>query len=307
MHRLGHSLVLSKQRQDPEPSARNATTMCQAKLRLGGSQSSRGERDFSLFPAAEYPAKVRLFQQGSRAECAYFVASGITKLTCVNPSGKELIVGLRGPGSLLGTAAVILSTVYPATASTVTPCSLRRVSATDLDGLLSTNLDFGLRPVLQEMQAREVHAHLELMIDVVSRTAQYRLAKLLFDAFVIRDMHSETDRSLPIPLKQWEIAELLAVTPEHTSRVLRRLEKEGLISRKRNILFVLDAQRLASFLDETWSLRSDESPLALAEGPAGRIKSGHLSQCVANKGSLAASPPPHIAAHEHIQDFDKTA
>jgi len=45
-------------------------------------------------------------------------------------------VGLRGPGSLLGTAAVILSTVYPATASTVTPCSLRRVSATELDGLL---------------------------------------------------------------------------------------------------------------------------------------------------------------------------
>src|SRR5207244_13391390 len=109
-----------------------------------------------------------------------------------------------------------------------------RVSATELDGLLSTNLDFCR--YLQEMQAREVHAHLELMIDVVSRTAQYRLAKLLFDAFVIRDMHSGTDRSLPIPLKQWEIAELLAVTPEHTSRVLRRLEKEGLISRKRNIL-----------------------------------------------------------------------
>ena len=302
---LGHSLVLSKQRQDPEPSARNATTMDQAKLRLGGSQSSRGERDFSLFPAAEYPAKVRLFQQGSRAECAYFVASGITKLTCINPSGKELIVGLRGPGSLLGTAAVILSTVYPATASTVTPCSLRRVSATELDGLLSTNLDFCR--YLQEMQAREVHAHLELMIDVVSRTAQYRLAKLLFDAFVIRDMHSGTDRSLPIPLKQWEIAELLAVTPEHTSRVLRRLEKEGLISRKRNILFVLDAQRLASFLDGTRPLRSDDSPRALAEGPAGRIKSGHLSQCVANNGSHAASRPPHIAAHEHIQDSDKNA
>src|SRR5438552_3436713 len=108
-------------------------------------------------------------------------------------------------------------------------------------------------------------------------------------------------------LFQWEIAELLAVTPEHTSRVLRRLEKEGLISRKRNILFVLDAQRLASFLDGTWPLRSDDSPRALAEGPAGRIKSGHLSQCVANKGSHAASRPPHIAAHEHIQDSDKNA
>src|SRR5207302_10750403 len=177
---------LSKQRQDPEPSARNATTMDQAKLRLGGSQSSRGERDFSLFPAAEYPAKVRLFQQGSRAECAYFVASGITKLTCINPSGKELIVGLRGPGSLLGTAAVILSTVYPATASTVTPSSLRRVSATELDALLSTNLDFCRH--LQEMQARAVHAHLELLIAAVSRPRQSRLPTLLLDDLGIRGM-----------------------------------------------------------------------------------------------------------------------
>src|SRR5205807_9899309 len=114
---LGHSLVLSKPRQDPEPSARNATTMTQAKLRLGGSQSSRGERDFSLFPAAEYPAQVRLFQQGSRAEGAYVVASGITRLTCINPSGKELIVGLRRHGSLLGIAAGLLGTVYPVTRS----------------------------------------------------------------------------------------------------------------------------------------------------------------------------------------------
>lgn len=293
----------SKQRQDPEFSARNATKMDQARLRLDGSQARRGETDLSLFPAVEYPAKVRLFQQGSQAECAYFVASGITKLTCVNPSGKQLIVGLRGPGSLIGTEAVILSTAYPASASTVTPCCLRRVSATELDGLLSTNLDFCR--YLQEMQAQEVHAHLELMIDAVSRTAQYRLAKLLFDAYVIRDLHPEADRSLSIPLKQWEIAELLAVTPEHTSRVLRRLEKEGLISRKRNILFVLDAQRLASFLDGTRPVARVTS--RLAAGHAGRIKSGHLSQCVANKASHAPSRPPHAAAHEHIRDSGKNA
>ena len=203
----------------------------------------------SQVPTSEYPARVRLFRQGSYPECAYFIVSGLVKLACLNPEGKEVIVGLRGPGTLLGATAVVLSQPHLTTGDTLTSCRLARVSASEFGLLLEGNTK--LSQFVHELHAREVHAHLELLVDAVSRPAQYRLGKLLYDVlFALKSsLRSATDPNLWLPLRQWEIAELLCVTPEHTNRLLRRLEDDGLVRRQGRLLSIPDPNKLLAALD----------------------------------------------------------
>jgi CRP-like cAMP-binding protein len=51
---------------------------------------------------------------------------------------------------------------------------------------------------------------------------------------------------LQIPLKLKELAQLIAITPEHLSRLLRELEQQGVISRNKGWLIMTDPCKFIS-------------------------------------------------------------
>jgi CRP-like cAMP-binding protein len=55
---------------------------------------------------------------------------------------------------------------------------------------------------------------------------------------------AQTEIRLHLPLKHWEIAELIAVTPEHLSRVLKRMEREGIMRREKGRTVIVNYQKL---------------------------------------------------------------
>ncbi len=211
------------------------------------------------FSPLRYSPRVEVFQQGRVADSIYLVTSGLVKLLYVNSKGKEVIVGLRHTGHLLGASSVILGEQYSASAETATLCSLVRVPAIDFGRLLDSNPEFS--KLVHRALAEEEMSHFNRLVEQISHSTYYRLVKLLHQIIsTSRTAESRTNLQLSIPLKQWELAELLAVTPEHTSRVLRLLEDEGLVRRKNGILIVLDADKLASLLErEYWSKRRTDS------------------------------------------------
>jgi CRP-like cAMP-binding protein len=48
---------------------------------------------------------------------------------------------------------------------------------------------------------------------------------------------------LTLPIHRWELAEFIGVTPEHLSRVLKVMEKKGLIARERSRIVIHDVRR----------------------------------------------------------------
>lgn len=196
----------------------------------------------------EYSAKALLFPQGTLANSVFFVESGLLKLTHVDSEGKEIIVGLRRSGSLLGTTAALLDRPQPTGAVALTHCRLQRIPATEFRGFIDAQAL--LCRCLCEFQAREAHDHLLREVELACRTADFRLAKLLSDLSSEADSVQHTIRTnVRIPIKQWEIAELLALSPEHTNRLLRRLEEEGLVLRRDKHLFVPHPDKLLSYLN----------------------------------------------------------
>ncbi len=72
-------------------------------------------------------------------------------------------------------------------------------------------------------------------------TARDRLISLFKELIAERNTSgagAEKTAELFVPLKNNELAEVIAVTPEHLSRLLKELEHEGIIRRDKRMLTV---------------------------------------------------------------------
>jgi DNA-binding MarR family transcriptional regulator len=72
----------------------------------------------------------------------------------------------------------------------------------------------------------------------------YRLKQLLYE--IMKESKQPLDLSDKVKiystLKRKELAQMIAITPEHLSRLLKRLERDGIIAREQGLI-VLNSNR----------------------------------------------------------------
>jgi CRP-like cAMP-binding protein len=205
-------------------------------------QSLFGTPDADLYgwsPLHIYPSGVELFRQNDPATQIYFIEKGIVKLSCVGPGGNEVIICLRRRNWLLGVTQVILDNVYAATATTLTRCAMRWISAEAFVGRLT--MDIALSVELNRMLSREIRGNFEKIITLECMSAAERLKRFL------RELISEEDPDelqkkgrLELPLGSHDLAEIVAVTPQHLYRLLKDPEVSTHLKRSRRILAIVD-------------------------------------------------------------------
>ena len=200
----------------------------------------------SLLPAAQrYPVGTVLAQQGREPGDIFFMDDGLAKLARSDKNGREQILGLRGPGWFLGAAFAMAGRSHPASVIAVTSCAVRRLSR---DAFLELMVDQpGLSWHVHRMHSRELLSQFHHMADLGIKTARQRLERVLRRlAAVTKPNGGSGEVRLLSPLKRWELASLIAVTPEHLSRLLRRLRDDGVIRVHKGWIVIPDLQRLAS-------------------------------------------------------------
>ena len=206
--------------------------------------SATGRRAFSdLAPAQEYPEATELFKQGSAGSDVYLVDRGLVKLTALGEAGQELIIGLRTAGRLLGLSSVILQRPYPVSAVTLTRSQARRVPGEILLYVLRNNIQFS-RYVHQEI-SQETYDHVAQLVGLGCMSARCRLERLLVQMVSPAEIGGhKKDIHLPMLLKHWEIAQLIAITPQHLSRVLKKMENDGVLRQEKGRMILTDPSRL---------------------------------------------------------------
>jgi CRP/FNR family transcriptional regulator len=191
--------------------------------------------------SADHDPGESLFWQGDPALRVYFLESGRVKITR-NENGRELIVGLRLPGSFLGAPAALLGGVHPFSAQTLSTCLLRQLGAEALQRIAGADHAFCLH--LLRSQLREMSEDLDNASGVGCLTVRQRLQGFLW-RFACSGVNGRSGPlRLELPLRNWELAQLLAITPEHLSRVLKELEADGLVERRRGWLILPDPRLL---------------------------------------------------------------
>jgi CRP-like cAMP-binding protein len=173
-------------------------------------------------------AKIELFHQDSKVQDVFVLNRGLVKLIRVEEDGREMIVGLRSPDWILGAASAVSGGTHVVTAVSVTACRLRRISAKEFLEHLRSDLQLSWR--LHKMHSGEIREQFARMSQLGNSSARHRLEYLLWHLdSTLKDDGTVQYTATNLPLKHWEIAQLIAVTPEHLSRLLKKMQQEGLI------------------------------------------------------------------------------
>jgi CRP/FNR family transcriptional regulator len=200
-------------------------------------EAGDGINENSVVPSHIYPPDVVLLRQGYKAEQVYFIEEGLVKLNRLEPDGKQTIVGLRSSGWVLGTSAAILQENCQVTATTLTSCGIRHISAGAFRHLLKTDVQFSWN--IQYSQSRETDEQIGRITQLSCHSARQRLEQLLWtlSATLATDQPTSSVK-IKVPLRQWEIAQLTDVSPEHLCRMFKEVEEAGIIKRSKGWLIV---------------------------------------------------------------------
>jgi CRP/FNR family transcriptional regulator len=152
-------------------------------------------------------------------------------LVRLQPSGEEAIVGLRSAGWFLGAAAVVTERPYAVTASTVTPCAIARIRAAPFRQVLKSNGATSWR--VHRMHSEEIYAELARAADDRSLSAGERLQRFLKQFLPTLGVTKNSPSvGVQVPLRHWEIAHVIGVTPQYLCQLFQKLELDGVIRRE---------------------------------------------------------------------------
>jgi CRP/FNR family transcriptional regulator len=211
---------------------------------VNGTHFSSHRRWNSLsVPLREIPSSTTLFTQGDTPSEVFHIERGMVKLIHMSENGQELAIGLPSQGSLLGAASLIVQEPYPFTAITVTSCALNRIPADVFLHLAKTDELFCW--YLHEIHSRAVHQQASQMAALRYMSARQRFERLLLQFLSSVPVHErQTSMKIRLPLKRWEIAQLIAIRPEHLSRILQQIKQEGVLREENGCMIVSDVRKL---------------------------------------------------------------
>jgi CRP-like cAMP-binding protein len=196
--------------------------------------------DFAA-PLHEYPPGAVLFREASEVRHVFALEEGTVKLFRFD-ADRTRILGLRAHGSLLGGTAAVRGQLHDCTAEAITRCQARSIAVTQFRESLAADGPFG-RWVLDAI-ADEAHEQLLTSSTFAASRPRDRLIRLLW---LLAREHSKRleDGALRIqlPLTRQELADAIAVTREHMSRLIAQLEKEDVIHRAHGWIVLATGRR----------------------------------------------------------------
>jgi CRP/FNR family transcriptional regulator len=159
-----------------------------------------------------------LIEQDTPADYVVLLRHGLVKLLYATPEGRETTLGLRTSGWYAGAASVLMNTPSVYSVVSVTPCTVSRIPAAEFSAALMQNARM-MRHFLQTI-CNELISQSAAQAQVMSGSAEQRLTHFMRERTAAHERLKTLD-ALP-HLKQMELAQLLAITPEHLSRLLHK-------------------------------------------------------------------------------------
>jgi len=174
-----------------------------------------------------YPKDTVIFFENEEGDFFFMILDGRIKVTILGDDGREVILSLLGPGDFFGEMALLDNEPRSATAIAVEDSELLSLHRTDFQSVLADkqSITVGLIRVLTSRLRKANHQISTLaLLDVYGRVAR-----------VIVDMAREEGRRLKdgrIAFRRathQEIANRIGTTRETVTRMLKDLERQGLI------------------------------------------------------------------------------
>src|SRR6185503_7321270 len=173
-----------------------------------------------------HPSQV-LFRTGERAQQLFVLRKGRVQFGRLTSSGREVVMGILGPGDVLGLACLLPSSNYIGTAEALDRGEVQ-VWSRHVIRRLAHRYPQVQGNVLQ-IALTYVGEFADRLEKLVSGSAEHRLARALTSLGV--RIGTPSHSSIDILIKNEQLASLADVSPFTVSRQLKQWERKGVISK----------------------------------------------------------------------------
>jgi CRP/FNR family transcriptional regulator len=205
-------------------------------------------REFESLAAPHHCKESKiLLSEGESPVMALFLLEGKVKVTLNSLDGRRLILGMAGPGDILGLAAVISGLPYEITAEAQFPCRLTSLPRHVFLNFLVRYPVAGQNVSLQLSQEYS-RACGQLSSLAIGRTSGTRLARLLLQ-WCAAGSQTESGVHIKCSLTHAEIGECIGVARETVSRTLSEFKLLELVEQRGSALVITNVRALEIYAD----------------------------------------------------------
>ncbi|MDP9234769.1 MAG: Crp/Fnr family transcriptional regulator [Actinomycetota bacterium] len=179
-----------------------------------------------------------LMNAGTLSNSVVVILEGRVKLSFFTDEGHEVVLGIRGPGDLLGELSALDGRPHSATATALEPVEAMIVASPDFHAFLLDHPRVSLM-LLRMLTARLRDAD-EKRIEFAAYDSVGRVARRLVEMADRFGDQQDDGLLITLPLSQEELAGWTGSSREAVSKALQALRARGLIDTKRRAVTILD-------------------------------------------------------------------
>lgn len=196
------------------------------------------------------PLKIKkgqtIFYEGDQPERLFFIKEGYVKLYHLSEEGKDSVIYLYGPGSILGIRALTSEDrALRHNAEALTDVEIETVPREEFIKITSENPEY-LMHILHSFIQRLNYAERKLE-GFITNDATTRVANFLSDAAIRFGKRSKNEINIPIPLTHQQISEFVGSARETVTIALHTLAKEKIVKIERGKVKILDKKKLDKY------------------------------------------------------------
>jgi CRP/FNR family transcriptional regulator len=185
-----------------------------------------------------------LFMQGQPSSCLFSVVDGMVKICTHGADGREQIVGLSSPQSLLVGLQSMNDDRYAYSAIAASKVRACRINHRALLERVRNRGDLAMR-LIQAMNAQLAHSR-ALMEVLGHKCAAAKIASFIL---LMTPKSKRTNGGFSLPFSRLEIASLLGLSEETVCRLMANMKCEGAIHAPRGRIEIRDWDRLHAIAD----------------------------------------------------------
>ena len=187
-----------------------------------------------------------LYRQDETFNSVYAVRSGSVKAYSITDNGQEQVTGFYFPGEILGMDGIAKNR-YASSARALETSAICEIPF-DALGDLSQRIQSLQRHFFQLM-SMEITEDQQLLTLLSKNTADQRVATLLLSISERNKRRKLSPTKFRLPMSRTDIGNYLGLTVETVSRVLSRLQKNGVLAVDNKEISILDTAALAAAAD----------------------------------------------------------
>ena len=181
-------------------------------------------------------------RQGDPTACLFLVTAGVVRLSSVTLTGREIVVGLLGPGDLFGESA-LLGEPSPVEARAVGCAQVVTLPLAHVRHILRHQP--GVSEELLRLVADRLHRTSRALEDSLSADLPTRISRRLRELAEAHGVTAPDGVRLRVPLTQEELGRMVGASREAVNRTLGGLAARGLVHAKGGEVLIPDPAALA--------------------------------------------------------------